>query len=97
MFYDAFSQDMVMGHLPYSPYFDPGPAYNNDAVPLADPILSTGLASSVATNGIPATGVPAYAPTTTCSFECDAFGFDRNIKTPYMENLQPQHPAADHQ
>ena len=22
MFYDAFSQDMVMGHLPYSPYFD---------------------------------------------------------------------------
>ena len=38
MFYDAFSQDMVMGHLPYSPYFDPGPAYNNVG---PDPILST--------------------------------------------------------
>ena len=28
IFFDAFSQDMVMGHLPYPPYFDPGPAYN---------------------------------------------------------------------
>ncbi len=87
MFYDAFSQDMVMGHLPYSPFFDPGPAYNNaTTVPLADQILSTGLASSVATNGIQ-NGVPVYAPTTTCAFECDSFGFDRNIKTPYMENF----------
>ena len=25
-------------------------------------------------------------PATGCAFECDAFGFDRNIKTPYMEN-----------
>ncbi len=38
LFYDAFSQDMVMGHLPYSPYFDPGPAYNNVG---PDPILSS--------------------------------------------------------
>ncbi len=29
MFYDAFSQDMVLGHLPYSRFFDPGPAYSN--------------------------------------------------------------------
>ena len=29
MFFDAFSQDMVLGHLPYAPFFDPGPAYNN--------------------------------------------------------------------
>ena len=28
LFFDAFSQDMVLGHLPYAPYFDPGPAYN---------------------------------------------------------------------
>jgi hypothetical protein len=27
-----------------------------------------------------------FAPTATCAFECDAFGFDRNIKMPYMEN-----------
>jgi len=29
MFFDSFSQDMVLGHLPYAPFFDPGPAYNN--------------------------------------------------------------------
>src|SRR5579872_2593188 len=28
MFFDAFSQDMVLGHLPYPTYFAPGPAYN---------------------------------------------------------------------
>ncbi len=82
MFYDASSQDMVMGHLPYSPYFDPGPAYNNAAtIPLADQVLSTGLLSNSITYGS-----PLYAPTTTCAYECDSFGFDRNIKTPYMEN-----------
>jgi hypothetical protein len=78
MFYDAFSQDMVMGHLPYSPFFDPGPAYNNIG---PDPILSTGAAG-----GPIVAGQPLFSPTTTCAFECDAFGFDRNIKTPYMEN-----------
>ncbi len=86
VFFDAPSQDMIMGHLPYSPYFDPGPAFNNaPTVPLAQQILSTGLAGSVATYGIQ-NGVPTYAPTTACNYECDSFGFDRNIKTPYMEN-----------
>jgi hypothetical protein len=78
MFFDSFSQDMVLGHLPYAPFFDPGPAYNNVG-PAA--ILSTG-----AVGGPIAAGVPTFAATTTCSFECDAFGFDQNIKTPYMEN-----------
>ena len=79
IFYDAFSQDMVLGHLPYAPFFDPGPAYNNIG---PSPILSTG-----AVGGTISSGSPVYAPTTTCPFECDAFGFDRNIKTPYMENF----------
>jgi len=78
MFYDAFSQDMVLGHLPYAPFFDPGPAYNNFG---PAPILSTG-----AVGGTITAGSPLYTPTTTCSYECDAFVFDRNIKTPYMEN-----------
>lgn len=78
IYFDAFSQDMVLGHLPYAPFFDPGPAYNN-AGPA--PILSTG-----AVGGTITAGTPVYAPTTGCSYECDAFGFDRNIKTPYMEN-----------
>jgi hypothetical protein len=85
IFFDSFSQDMVLGHLPYAPFFDPGPAYNNIG-PAA--ILSTG-----AVGGPIVAGSPVYAPTTTCSFECDVFGFDRNIKTPYMENynLNIQH------
>jgi outer membrane receptor protein involved in Fe transport len=85
IFFDSFSQDMVLGHLPYAPFFDPGPAYNNIG-PAA--ILSTG-----AVGGAIVAGSPVYAPTTTCSFECDVFGFDRNIKTPYMENynLNIQH------
>jgi hypothetical protein len=78
MFYDAFSQDMVLGHLPYAPFFDPGPAYNNFG---PAPILSTG-----AVGGPIVAGTPVYAATTTCGYECDAFVFDRNIKTPYMEN-----------
>lgn len=78
MFFDAFSQDMALGHLPYSPFFDPGPAYNNIG---PDPILSTS-----AFGGPIGSGSPLFQPTSTCAFECDAFGFDRNIKTPYMEN-----------
>ncbi len=78
MFYDSSSQDMVLGHLPYAPFFDPGPAYNNFG---PSPILSTG-----AVGGTIVSGQPVYAPSTTCNYECDAFGFDRNIKTPYMEN-----------
>ena len=77
MFYDGFSQDMVLGHLPYAPYFGPGPAYNNIG---PAPILSTGAGGTIEP------GVPVYNPTTTCDFECDVFAFDRNIKTPYMEN-----------
>lgn len=82
VFFDASSQDMVNGHFPYSPAFDPGPAYNNaTTIPAAYQILSTGLASNTINYGI-----PIYQPTTTCNYECDSFGFDRNIKTPYMEN-----------
>jgi hypothetical protein len=79
IFFDAFSQDMVMGHLPYPPYFDPGPAYN-PVGPAQDQIIS-----AIATGTI-ATGVPVYSAPSCASLECDSFAFDRNIKTPYMEN-----------
>jgi outer membrane receptor protein involved in Fe transport len=78
IFYDAFSQDMVMGHFPYDGDDIPGPAYNNIG---PDPLLST-----VAVGGTIGSGSALFVPTTTCNFECDTFGFDRNIKTPYMEN-----------
>ncbi|MGA6958542.1 MAG: TonB-dependent receptor [Candidatus Acidiferrales bacterium] len=77
MFYDAFSQDFFLGHLPYPPYFDPGPAYNNIG---PDPIIPA------AATGTITAGQPIYGAPSCGSVECDIFGFNRNIKTPYMEN-----------
>ncbi|MGA8409428.1 MAG: TonB-dependent receptor [Candidatus Acidiferrales bacterium] len=77
LFFDAFSQDFFLGHLPYPPYFDPGPAYNNIG---ADPIIPAGVTGTIAA------GVPVYGAPSCGSVECDVFAFDRNIKTPYMEN-----------
>jgi hypothetical protein len=81
MFYDAVSQDMVLGHFPYVGYDIPGPAYNNIG---PAPLLSTVAVGGTINPG--GTVTPLYVPTTTCNYECDTFGFDRNIRTPYMEN-----------
>jgi hypothetical protein len=80
LFFDAFSQDMVLGHLPYPTFFSPGPAYN-PVGPKQFQIISAVNASNTLVSGAPVYGTPDCA-----SFECDVFAFDRNIKTPYMEN-----------
>ena len=80
LFYDAFSQDIFLGHLPYPAYYAPGPAYANFG---ADPITSAGLnVTSISP------GVPVYTPASdNCvAVECDIFAVDQHIKTPYMEN-----------
>jgi hypothetical protein len=86
MFFDSFSQDMVLGHLPYSPFFDPGPAYNN--VPYQGgngPRIVEALANK---GTILANTALFTAPSdpSGCN-ECDVFAFDQNIKMPYMENF----------
>jgi hypothetical protein len=89
MFFDAFSQDMALGHLPYPPFFDPGPAYN----PIGpNPIYSAGVTGTIAA------GQPLFGDESACNFECDSFGFDRNIKMPYMENynLNIQNQLSSH-
>jgi hypothetical protein len=95
VFFDAFSQDMVLGHLPYSPFYDPGPAYNNFSPTGVGSILFAGLNQNLIPPGSPSGAPPVIAPgvnlyTAPSSpgscFECDVFAFDRNIKTPYMEN-----------
>jgi len=79
MFYDAVSQDFFLGHLPYAPFFAPGPAYNNVG---PAPISSAG-----AVPGVIAAGAPVYGSTSGgCGFECDTFTFDPHIHNPYMEN-----------
>jgi len=83
LFFDAFSQDMTLGHLPYPTFFAPGPAYNNIG---PDPVQMANLnPNAVDANGVYIPGTPLYG-TPGCSVECDIFSFDRNIKTPYMEN-----------
>ena len=81
IFFDAFSQDMFIGHLPYPTFYAPGPAYNNigpDPVQQALLSLPTGSFQN---------NVPIYtAPTCSSSTECDIFAVDRNIRIPYMQN-----------
>ena len=84
MFYDAFSQDMFLGHLPWNCGFCPGPAYPG----LGPKALATG---TVAIN--PNTGV-AQAPLTAGQSvytgygpEGDFFMVDPHMRTPYIQNF----------
>jgi hypothetical protein len=72
---------MMLGHLPYPTFYAPGPAYNNIG---PDPVLQASL-NPASLNALGAyVGGPFYGKPG-CG-ECDIFSFDRNIKTPYMEN-----------
>ncbi|MEQ1473654.1 MAG: TonB-dependent receptor, partial [Candidatus Acidiferrum sp.] len=76
IFYDAFSQDMFLGHLPFNSGFDPGAAYSGFG---PNPISSAGA------NGGPLDpAIPVYG---FASAMGDAFGVDHNIRTPYMQNF----------
>ena len=82
IFYDAFSQDMFLGHLPWAPIFDPGPAYSGFG---PNPISFATVATDFAGNSLPLNTVdpvfPNVAPLS------DAFGIDPHIRTPYMQNF----------
>ena len=78
LYYDAFSQDIFLGHLPYPPFYDPGPAYN--------PVGPAPIIPAVNTTGTITPGVKIF-DSSGCGFvECDGFVVDRHIRTPYMEN-----------
>ena len=83
LFFDAFSQDMMLGHLPYPTFYAPGPAYNNTG---PDPVqMANANPAAFDVNGVYIPNTPIYG-TPNCNVECDTFSFDRNIKTPYVEN-----------
>ena len=83
LFFDSFSQDMMLGHLPYPTFYAPGPAYNNIG---PDPVQMALInPNAIDVNGVYIPNTPFFG-TPNCGFECDIFSFDRNIKTPYMEN-----------
>ena len=76
IFYDAFSQDMFMGHLPFNSGFDPGPAYSGFG---PNPISSANV-----NPGPFASNSPVYGFASPMG---DAFGVDPHIRTPYMQNF----------
>src|ERR1035438_3204467 len=78
IFFDAFSQDMFLGHIPYNCTFCPGPAYVGVG---ANPIT---FSTAVVSPHSPITaGVPIY---TSASPLGSFFGIDPNIRTPYVQN-----------
>lgn len=76
LFYDAFSQDMFLGHLPWNCVFCPGPAYPG----LGPQALATGSVTGAAF--VP--GVPVYSG---YGPEGDFFAVDPNMRTPYVQNF----------
>jgi hypothetical protein len=75
LFYDAFSQDMFLGHLPWNCVFCPGPAYPG----LGPQALITGSPS-----GTLAAGTPVYSG---YGAEGDFFAVDPKMRTPYIQNF----------
>jgi len=74
IFYDAYSQDMFMGHLPFNSFYDPGPAYSGFG---PNPI-SVAQARTFALGSFNVFGF--------ASPMSDRFGVDQHLRTPYMEN-----------
>jgi hypothetical protein len=82
IFYDAFSQDMFMGHLPFNSIFDPGPAYSGFG---PNPIAFATVATDFSGNALPLSPTSPVFPNV--SPMGDAFGVDPHIRTPYMQNF----------
>jgi Carboxypeptidase regulatory-like domain/TonB-dependent Receptor Plug Domain len=75
LFYDAFSQDIFLGHIPYNCVFCPGPAYAG---------VGPAAISSELTSGNNLGGGPLYSAPVPLG---DFFGADPNIRTPYIQNF----------
>ena len=57
IFYDAFSQDMFMGHLPFNSYYDPGVAYSGagpNPISVASAILVSAHRKAFRCSNLPA-------------------------------------------
>jgi len=75
VFYDAYSQDQFLGHLPFNSLFDPGVAYSGfgpNPVFFGSPVGQLVQGSAAFFGGSPIG---------------DAFGVDQHLRTPYMQNF----------
>ena len=76
IFYDAFSQDMFLGHLPWNCIFCPGPAYDGTG--------ASGLSFGVVSGDPLQKNVPVYGD---FSNNIDFFVVDPHMRTPYVQNF----------
>ena len=75
VYYDAFSQDMFLAHVPYNCTFCPGPAYTGvGAAPITFLTASTSPITA---------GSPVFSSASPLG---DFFSIDPNIRTPYVQN-----------
>jgi hypothetical protein len=81
IFFDAYSQDMFQGHIPFNSFYDPGAAYTGNPN-AAHPIFYAGIIKGETLCSDPVT-CPVYSGASTMS---DRFGVDQHMRTPYMGN-----------
>ena len=83
IFYDAVSQDMFIGHLPFSSSFDPGVGYSG--VANVGQILFGSTTGTIQFCNSSNTSLcqPVFGNYTPMG---DAFGIDPHIRTPYLQN-----------
>jgi Carboxypeptidase regulatory-like domain/TonB-dependent Receptor Plug Domain/TonB dependent receptor len=78
VFFDAYSQDVFLAHLPYNSTFDPGPTYN----PFGPaPIFSVTANGGTIVSGQPVFAAPGGTPAG------DIFSVERNMRSPYLMNF----------
>jgi hypothetical protein len=77
LFYDAFAQDIFVGHAPYNCAFCPGAAYTG--------VGPAAVQTAGANTGVPfASDTPAFSEFSGLS---DFFGASKNLRTPYTQNF----------
>jgi len=76
LFYDAFAQDIFLGHVPYNCAFCPGPALTGTG---PAPIGAAGLAGGALDPNLPV--FSGFRPLS------DFFAADPNLRTPYTQNF----------
>jgi hypothetical protein len=76
LFYDAFAQDIFLGHVPYNCAFCPGPALTGNG---PAPIGAAGLAGGALDPNLPV--FSGFSPLS------DFFAADPNLRTPYTQNF----------
>jgi outer membrane receptor protein involved in Fe transport len=82
IFYDAVSQDMFLGHIPYSSSFDPGAAYSG--LPGVGQISFGSPVADGAGKPLPLVlNQPVFSNYSPMG---DAFGVDPHIRSPYLQN-----------